>query len=632
MARATNPFIPMDNDQIARFFNETPVSIDGNASLRIPQVEGYQAAAKHFSGSGPWPSAIEQIPVGCGKSGLIALLPFGIAQGRVLVIAPNLGIRRQLADDLDVTRPTSFYRRTRAIQDSKAVPSVAILDYDANFDDVENAHIVVTNIQQLAERVERWLPEFPDGFFDMILVDEGHHNVAATWQRVFERFPEAKVLSLTATPFRADEQPVQGDVIYRYSFRDAMQRGYIKQITAVNLSPTEIYFTYEGDERRHSLKEVLQLKEETWFSRGVALAPECNRHIADASIQWLEHIRNRTGFRHQLIAVGCSVVHARQVRDLYRERNLNAEVIHSGMDQGEREAVLADLANGTLDVIVQVQMLGEGFDHPPLSVGAIFRPFRSLNPYIQFVGRIMRVNNQNAPTHPDNEGIVVSHVGMNQDANWDDFKNIDGGDQDLVREWLEAGDAPPPDGEEGTRRRLRPNMDVQQEIIERFVSDPYLDPSDDAVIDNLLSVMREQGMDPDALGLDRDELRRRLMQARERVGAPEELEELPVQPQQRRKVLRQQLREQTQSAANRICEALGEAPTGVRIANLGGAPGQNNLGAAIARMHRAVNTRLGIDSGARRELTLEEIEAILPQLDDVADEVEAGLREKLSNG
>jgi len=94
-------------------------------------------------------------------------------------------------------------------------------------------------------------------------------------------------------------------------------------------------------------------------------------------------------------------------------------------------------------------------------------------------------------------------------------------------------------------------------------------------------------------------------------------------------VLRRQLREQTQSAANRICEALREAPTGVRIANLGGAPGQNNLGAAIARMHRAVNGRLNLESGARRELTLDEIEAILPQLDDVADEVEAELRARL---
>jgi superfamily II DNA or RNA helicase len=622
----------MNTDEIASFFTRTPVLIDGNPSLRVPQVEGYRSASSHFS-TGPSTPAIEQIPVGCGKSGLIALLPFGIAAGRVLVIAPNLEIRRQLADDLDVTRMDSFYRRTRIFEDSKTVPSIAVLDNDANFGDTEQAHIVVTNIHQLAQRVERWLPRFADDFFDMIIVDEGHHNVASTWQRVFERFPRAKVISLTATPFRADEQPVTGDVIYRYGFRDAMQRGYIKQMTAVNLQPQEIAFTYEGDTRRHTLSEVLELKEETWFSKGVALAPECNRHIADASIQWLEHLRNRTGFRHQLIAVACSMAHARQIRDLYRERSLNAREIHSALDDTEREAVLADLRNGTLDVIVQVQMLGEGFNHPPLSVGAIFRPFRSLNPYIQFVGRIMRVNIQNAPNHADNEGVVVSHVGMNQDANWDDFKNIDGDDQALIHGWLEAGEAPPPYSKgEGERRRLGSPMTVHQEIIDRFMSDPYLDPSDDAVIDNLVNVMREQGMDPEALGLDRDELRRRLIQSRDRADTPSELRELPVQPQMRRRVLRQQLRELTQSAANRVCESLDEAPTGVKIALLGGAPGQNNLGAVIARMHRAVNERLGIESGERRDLSLEQIETILPLLDNIADDVETQLKEALAHG
>ncbi|HEX6152987.1 MAG TPA: helicase-related protein, partial [Solirubrobacterales bacterium] len=381
----------------------------------------------------------------------------------------------------------------------------------------------------------------------------------------------------------------------------------------------------------HSLQEVLELKEETWFSRGVALAPECNKHIADASIQWLEHLRNRTGFNHQLIAVACSVAHAKQVRDLYRERNLEAEVIHSGLGQDEREEILSALKSGTLDVIVQIQMLGEGFDHPPLSVGVIFRPFRSLNAYIQFVGRIMRVNTPNAVNHPDNEGIIVSHVGMNQDANWEDFKSIDGDDQDVFRGWLEAGEATPPESNgDGTRRRLRPGMNVTEEIIDRFVSDPYFDQTDDAAIDNLMSVMREQGIDPEVLGLDRDELRRRILVARERDGAPEELEELPVQPQRRRQILRQQLDEQTRAAAGRICEALSEAPGGVRIATLGGAPGQNNLGVTITRMHRAVNARLGIESGQRRELTLEELETILPQLDDIADEVQGELQEKLN--
>ena len=57
-------------------------------------------------------------------------------------------------------------------------------------------------------------------------------------------------------------------------------------------------------------------------------------------------------------------------------------------------------------------MLGEGFDHPKLSIAAIFRPFSLLlAPYIQFVGRILRVVVQNDPTHPDNYGYIVTDVG-----------------------------------------------------------------------------------------------------------------------------------------------------------------------------------------------------------------------------
>ena len=106
------------------------------------------------------------------------------------------------------------------------------------------------------------------------------------------------------------------------------------------------------------------------------------------------------------------------------------------MTEDQQAEVLRDLRERLLDVIVQVQMLGEGFDHPPLSVAAIFRPYRSLSPYIQFVGRVMRVNRQQAPGHPDNRGIVVSHVGLNLDRHWDDFKTLDAEDQQLAQAWL----------------------------------------------------------------------------------------------------------------------------------------------------------------------------------------------------
>ena len=64
----------------------------------------------------------------------------------------------------------------------------------------------------------------------MIIVDEAHHSAAASWQRVIERFPKAKVILLTATPFRSDRQELDGELVYRYPFRNATLKGYIKRL------------------------------------------------------------------------------------------------------------------------------------------------------------------------------------------------------------------------------------------------------------------------------------------------------------------------------------------------------------------------------------------------------------------
>lgn len=70
----------MTNEEIARFFNTTRPFIQGNPNLRDPQVEGWFRTRQHFRNSSE--HAILQIPVGCGKTGLMALLPFETAQGR----------------------------------------------------------------------------------------------------------------------------------------------------------------------------------------------------------------------------------------------------------------------------------------------------------------------------------------------------------------------------------------------------------------------------------------------------------------------------------------------------------------------------------------------------------------------
>ena len=62
-------------------------------------------------------------------------------------------------------------------------------------------------------------------FFDMIVIDEAHHSAAASWITVLEHFPFAKIVHMTATPFRSDRQAIDGELVFRYSFRSATAKG-----------------------------------------------------------------------------------------------------------------------------------------------------------------------------------------------------------------------------------------------------------------------------------------------------------------------------------------------------------------------------------------------------------------------
>ncbi len=611
----------------ADIFSHAPVRIVDNLLLRVPQREAYQAAHRHFQHSNE--HAIIQLPVGCGKTGTMAILPFGLARGRTLVVTPNLEITGVVATNLDYTSTDSFYRKARVLENGGG-PSAAVLDSDANVLDCDNSDFVIANIQQLvANDASKWLRRLAPDYFDLILVDEGHHNVAASWQRVLDNFPQARVTSFTATPLRSDGQEVEGRRIYRFPIAAAIREGYVRDLASRRLEPTEIHFEYQGSESRHSLKEVLELREEAWFSRGVALSRESNVHIVDASIQCMRELREAGSVKHQIIAAACSIDHARAIRSLYAERGLQADVIHSDLDRDDLDSVRGKLSRGQLDAIVQVQMLGEGADYPTLGVAAIFRPYRNFVPYVQFVGRIMRVVRQNAPGHPDNRGYVVSHVGLNVDRWWSDLKRLDEDDQLFFEELanserdfqIDTSNAPP----EG-RRRYRPPMEVLAEVVERFVEVGFLEQEREALVEDVIHALNARGVDLGTLGLTRNDLNERIRTAtqRERTG---KLFDLPVQPQRRRQEARRRLNERVRSAASEVLKELRFVATGFdlprRYPNTGSA---NNLGAAIVLLNREVQSYLKSGVAERDLLSTEELEAAYRAMDEIVDSVVAQVR------
>jgi len=615
----------------AIIFQQVTANIKDNVKLRTPQKEAYSAACAYFKkGAG---HAIIQLPVGCGKTGAISLMPFNISCGRVLVLAPNLEIRRNLYNNLNYHGERSFLRRFEVLKNGSG-PSSAYLDDQANIYDCDDADILVTNIHQLAAHsAHKWLDKLSPDFFDMILIDEAHHNVASTWQNAIAKFPEAKIVSFTATPLRADGQKVEGDRIYRFPIAQAIKDGYVKDIASRRLEPQEIRFTYKGSDKTIMLEEVMKLREETWFSKGIALSRECNESIVNASIQCMNELRE-SGERHQIIAVACQIDHAKSIKSLYIERGYQAEVIHSKLEEDEQVEILGDLSKGKLDVIVQVQMLGEGADYPLLSVAAVFRPFRHLTPYIQFVGRIMRVIKQNAAGYPCNRGFVVSHVGLNVDRWWEELKTFDEDDEAFFAELAlgehEFVNKTSTSDEPQTRRRFNPSMNVVEERIVHFVEQGFLPEDAKLVVDDLIEAVKLRGVDLEELGLTRSDLEKKLLDTQDNYRKKGKIQKTDVSPQAARKAARKRLDERTRAGAKQLLNELKIRITGYDLPKLYPSLGtQANLPAAIMLLNKAVQEYLGVGEKERDILTLDLLKKAHDHMDDIIDKLADDIRERL---
>ncbi len=597
------------------FFLNLDFQIEGNHALRDPQRDGYVRTQEFFAAGKN--KAILQIPVGCGKTGLAALLPLGIATGRVIVIAPNLTIKDVLFDAMDITnRQKCFWRKAGVLAPAQMVagPMACTLD-SGNISIAYKSHIVITNVHQLATNVDKWLTQFPDNFFDMIIVDEAHHSAAASWQKIIERFPKAKVVLLTATPFRSDRQELDGELVFRYPFRNATLKGYIKRLKASYVAPSTIELGFSDERgRTYTLDEVLKLKDEEWFSRGVALARLCNQHIVDSSLEKLEELR-QSGTQHQLIAVACSINHARDISSLYQERGFTAEVIHSKQSDDEQAAILATLRNGTLDCIVQVQMLGEGFDHPKLSVAAVFRPFRTLAPYIQFVGRIMRVGVQNDPTHPDNVGHIVTHLGMNLDQRLKEFKQFENDDQAFWDKVIGGEDPEVPQAvlDGAARLRATDRVVVHGEIVEALWEEDFTSVEDQQIIDDLRDRLKLYGLDP----TQAEEMVRKAQQSPVRKLAPSE--PFLVQPQREWEEARKRLNEQAKRLAKILLNHVELNMAGTELTYKYTAlklTGRSNYVSALMMVNAEVQRRLGKE---RTQASTEDFKEILGGIDDILE-------------
>ena len=490
-----------------------------------------------------------------------------------------------------------------------------------NFSDIEEHQIIIANYQQLND-IEKWFRERQD-MIDLIIIDEAHHQNANTYQNVIKFFTEAKIIGLTATPFRSDGKKVDGKNIYTYHFRDAIKNGYIRNIKVSNVTPQEIELSFSDDKNQiYKLEDIVKMKEEAWFRHGIALSQDCCDSIARKAHEKLGQLKkDYPNCSHQIIAASMSIRHAREfVKPAFEKLGLKVGLV-SSEDTTTNDETITKLQHEKIDVIINVGMLGEGFDHNKLGVAAIFRPFATLNPYIQFVGRVIRANDDCKNSY------VVSHLGLNQSKRFDEFKLFDNDDQAFLQELLskenERNGAVGDDSfvEEDD---LKSGGSIEETVRIKELGTDVMDFESQFVKGEDKIVRVEQAIS-ELSETERQALFEKLGLQSDSVSTKKKKRTRPVDE---RKAAKGLLNEKEKSVAIDVCRSLGVKHKG-RHFN----PIYDDFVWVKKRVSKLVNEKMNIDKNTRKDLSLQQINTFFDShnLDSIKKDCESYFRDKLSS-
>lgn len=309
-------------------------------------------------------SVMVQMPTGTGKTVLLSEIVKGEEQR---VKNPWVWIvvhRRELVEQIRDTLDTMLSCPYSTLDTTSPLLS-------------ENSRIKVMSIQWLSRHYQD-MAEKPS----LIVIDEAHHAVAKTYAEVMNAYPEARKLGVTATPCRLNKKGFTDlfDVLLqswptkkfiadgRLSLYDYMS------IKADSIDQRMVFgLTKRGADGDFSLKEM---------SEKLDVQPSIER-LCDTILRYAP---NKKG-----IVYAIDIKHAEHIAEQYRVHGIHAVAISSKTPNDERRLTIDKFKAGLIQVLVNVDLFGEGFDCPDVEFIQLARPTLSLAKYLQQVGRGMRV-------------------------------------------------------------------------------------------------------------------------------------------------------------------------------------------------------------------------------------------------
>lgn len=245
---------------------------------------------------------------------------------------------------------------------------------------------------------------------DLIVIDEAHHALAASYAEMWERYPEAKKLGMTATPCRLNRRgftKLFEVLVTSWSVAEFIEKGLLSVFDYVSIRPDSEDrrlidgLTKLGADGDYQVKEM-----DTVLNR-----PPC--------IERLYQSVRRFASGRKGIVYAVSIDHARRIAEYYSGRGLNAVAIDSRTPVAERKRLVREFRCGDIQVLVNVDVFSEGFDCPDVEFVQLARPTLSLAKYLQQVGRGLRKSEgKEACMLIDNVGLYRIFGLPTQPWNW----------------------------------------------------------------------------------------------------------------------------------------------------------------------------------------------------------------------
>ena len=317
-------------------------------------------------------SVMAQMPTGTGKTYLLTAVIDSFVRANPKAKVWIVAHRRELVSQIDETvrKFHSYSSATSSLLSS--VKPMSIQWLMRHYDEIE---------------------EEPG----MIVIDEAHHALAKTYKEMWERFPKAKFLGLTATPCRLNGKG------FTDLFDVLVQSWGVPEFISKGRLATYDFVSIKSDGVTQRLIDSLQKRGADGDYQNKEMDQLLNKK---PSIERLYRSLEEFGKDRKGIVYAINISHAQKITKLYQEHGVKAIAIDSKTPATERQQDIEAFKKGDIQVLVNVDIFSEGFDCPDVEFVQLARPTLSLAKYLQMVGRGLRV------AKGKKNCVIIDNVGL----------------------------------------------------------------------------------------------------------------------------------------------------------------------------------------------------------------------------